>query len=193
MLPSELSQLSASAREVINSFPSQGSTSLLCRADLSFLFRLVGLKTCSVLQAPCPLPSENKNVDDEQKIQKNKEEANENFVPSLDLLESVGAFNKDNNENSSDSRKPLNLRSLMEAIHKGRLFILNAQQSLAFVSIALNIIALWSLYSLAVPLSIPPALSTPLELLFVCIYTPGGCICFHCRESTNIYFTLTNQ
>jgi hypothetical protein len=221
MLPSEVSQLSSSSTDIIAKYPVH-HTSALCQADLSFLFRLVGLQTCSILQAPCPLPSETDDTtqycsvagspqvpsrsheqvgrDDEDKnppppsiAQSSSEPSPEQqdsksnaFVPSMDLLESVGAFapppQTDKLEDGSlscrsgrekEKDKHLNLRSLMEAIRTGRLFILNAQQSLGFLCIALNVTGLWSLYCQAIPLSVPPVMSPPMLLLFICLYIPG--------------------
>lgn len=220
MLPSELSQLSSSSGDIIAKYPSYHSSSL-CQSDISFLFRLVGLKTCAILQAPCPLPSErdgNTNPQ-ESRLYSNSfcenegenadppaestvdpslgipvinahqvaAENNSSFLPSMDLLKSIGTFGQEpqphaspslENKYLSDKDKRLNLRSLMEAIRTGRLFLLNAQQCLGFLCISLNVTALWSLYGQAVPLSVPPILSPPMLLLFICFYIPGEWISF---------------
>ena len=213
MLPSELSQLSSSSSEVIAEYPLFHGESL-SQVDLSFLFRLVGLQTCAILQAPCPLPSEQSGVPTQpvkppklrSKDSSPTDEANPNtntvwksedmdsfsspqnqFVPSIDLLESVGAFGQEpqtqtvkslddshaSGANDKDRDKRLNLRSLMEAIRTGRLFILNAQQCLGFLCVAINVTALWSVSCQAIPISIAPVISPPMLLLFVCIYIPG--------------------
>jgi len=204
MLPSELSQLSSSSAEVIAEYPMYHS-SALSQADLCFLFRLVGLQTCAILQAPCPLPSEHSvphgmTAASSMKPVKSRssksnptlEEANplydgankeggptpldNKFLPSLDLLESVGAFGQSTEtakDREKDRDKPLNLRSLMEAIRTGRLFILNAQQCLGFLCVALCGTGLWSVYCQVVPLSVAPVMSPPMLLLFVCIYIPA--------------------
>ena len=228
MLPSELSSLSSSSSDIIAKYPEYHSGAL-CQADLSFLFRLVGLQTCAILQAPCPIPSDgvssrggggsggshsHSHSHTEEQDSKEVEMSpfldipaatttrntpaaqdttkKQTFIPSIDLLESVGAFSPDPSAQPSavgedgemslggkdkDKDRPLNLRSLMEAIRTGRLFLLNAQQCLGFVCIALNVTALWSLYCQAVPLSTPPVLSPAMLLLFICLYIPGEAVC----------------
>jgi hypothetical protein len=221
MLPSELSHLSSSSNEIISKYPVYNSSGL-SQTDLSFVFRLVGLQTCAILQAPCPLPAERQYsgscsqscISETSKLDQTGEEANlevnplgvssqqqeglENekeggrigevdtsaqFVPSMDLLESVGAFQSQDfpsvtpclaaTTKDKEKNKHLNLRSLMEAIRTGRVFLLNAQQCLGFICVALNITGLWSLYCQAVPLSVAPVIAPFMLILFVCIYIPG--------------------
>ena len=196
MLPSELSHLSSSGTGAITRYPVYHDSSI-CQTDLAFLFRLVGLHTSAILQAPCPLPTEGltceslrgTNLGRDGSTRQNNVEilekcpetqlANQGksakFSPSLDLLGAIGAIEPTRNANQVRKEKDhnLNLSSIMEAIRAGRIFILNGQQALAFLCITLAVIGLCPIYSQAIPLSVPPMLSPPMLLLFIIFYIPG--------------------
>lgn len=75
-------------------------------------------------------------------------------------------FGFDSNDNS------LSIRNLLEALRKGRVLHLNAYQIIAMMCVSCLSIGLWPVYCQAVPMSVPPVLSPPLALLFICVYLP---------------------
>lgn len=146
MLPGDTQDLSRSSPDVLAAFPSFSSRSL-CRPDLVLMFRLVGLHTSHLLQTPVA-GSANGIPEIKVDIRSNIDEGYENigedegdessmprsyrFSPSFDVLNCTGCFGHAttdvDHEQSSTIQTPLNLKGLLEAIRKGRVFLLNAFQ-----------------------------------------------------------------
>jgi hypothetical protein len=155
MLP-DSQELSNSSGHVISSFPLYSPTHL-CQPDLIFMFRLVSLHTSHLLQTPTGLHElgnqtkmtkfeatklsisqgrdgyENIVEDLEEKVgnELNKETCCERVLPSFDLLRCTGCFGRSHSRSTGPqtiSHAPLNLKGLLEAIRKGRVFLLNGFQ-----------------------------------------------------------------
>jgi hypothetical protein len=156
MLPGDTQDLSSSSSDVLAAFPPFSSTSL-CRPDLILMFRLVGLHTSHLLQTPVagcatdPQLEGGTESESSHKINEGYENIDEDFeddplmpprngccdryVPSIDVLNCTGCFRQpaaasvpESEKQSSKSQTPLNLKGLLEAIRKGRVFLLNAFQ-----------------------------------------------------------------
>lgn len=145
MLPDTKDLLSSSS-DVLATFP-PFSLNSLCQHDLILMFRLVSLHTTHILQSPIQASSEGKQHTSNSHT---LDESNENlgnefendpsslsntswsFVPSFDVLSSTGCFGfpgvQEIETESKSSNSPLNLKGLLEAIRKGRVFLLNAFQ-----------------------------------------------------------------
>ena len=54
----------------------------------------------------------------------------------------------------------------------GRVYLVNSLQVAAFIAVSCFSMALWPIFSCAIPLSIPPSLPPPMALLFLFIYIP---------------------
>jgi len=208
MLPGEHKDLLSSSDHIVSAFPVFSSSSL-CQADLTLMFRLVSLNTSTLLQSPPSRESQSDtatspriNSDENvvcpevfnissgtafEGLVENMEEGGTSrqkaFVPSLDILSCTGCFGISGHQRdgstatyamkcTSDELKEMDLRGLLEAIRKGRVFLLNAKQVLALLCISCLSLALWGVYSQAIPLSIPPIPPPPMALLFLCVQLP---------------------
>jgi hypothetical protein len=150
MLPGDAQDLSSSSVDVLSPFPLFSPTSL-CKPDLILMFRLVSLHTSPFLQTPVGALSgggghreretgEGRRSLDEgyENIQDDDEPSSltraSQFIPSFDVLSCTGCFSRQHDKDansdshSSKSRSSLDLKGLLEAIRKGRVFLLNAFQ-----------------------------------------------------------------
>jgi hypothetical protein len=145
MLPGDGQDLSSSSVDVLSPFPFFSPTSL-CKPDLILMFRLVSLHTSPFLQTPVGALAGHHERESGQSLAEGYEnigDANEEpsgltrssqFIPSFDVLSCTGCFKDQHTKDaktdtlSSRSRSPLDLKGLLEAIRKGRVFLLNAFQ-----------------------------------------------------------------
>lgn len=130
----------------------------ICRFDLLFYFRLIGLGCISLLQIPststlCDVNSTCINI--------------ESNVNGVFLRE--GMFP---GPATIDIPSELRLSSLLEAIRFGRIFLLNVLQALAFACISFLSLGMWPLLSQAIPMDIPPSLPPSLAILFILVHVP---------------------
>jgi hypothetical protein len=146
MLPGSSKQVPVLSGEVIDKFPAFPTNGGICRSDIDLVFSLVGIGSVPLLQLPV---SYLKNT----------------FIPPMVQHRSQEV---DNGE-----PRQVRLCAILESIRKGRVFLLNMFQALAFLVFSVFVIVATQFAALAVPISTPPCLSPPLVLLFICVYLPA--------------------
>ena len=150
MLPGSNTQIPSNVEHVINNLPVYSQNSL-CQEDLLLIFRLIGLGSIPLLQLPCPLRAHKP-----KQLQSN--------VHKLSKESYTINMNKD--------FETMRLAAIIESIRKGRLLLLGITQVIAFLCVSIISLACWSVIVQVIPINIPPVLTIPLLLLFICIYLP---------------------
>jgi len=146
MLPGSAAQVPVLSSSVIDKFPAMSSDSGICQSDIKLVFSLVGIGAVSLLQLPAA------------------------YLASSFMSSTPSA--RGSKEAQPDEPKQVRLGAISESIRLGRVFLLNMFQMLAFFIFSVFAIVMTQVVALAVPSSIPPCLSPPLILLFVCVYIP---------------------
>jgi magnesium-transporting ATPase (P-type) len=148
MRPGSDAQVPLLSRMVTDKFPVKPSSHGICQADINMVFSLVGIGSVPLLQLPAAY-------------------LGTNFVVTPKELN-----NDSNCLSSSDAPIQVRLGAILESVRGGRVLLLNMFQMLGFYVFATTSLALGQVIALAVPLSVAPALSPPLIMIFVCFYIP---------------------
>lgn len=117
--------LPADEGDLVRLFPAHSATSL-CRADVLLSFRLIGLGTINLLQTP-------------SRRQLGRGKAGSGDAQSAGADHAAGQLDQPLLQGAAQEKEntePLRLAALMEVIRKGRIFLRNAIQALAFYCIA---------------------------------------------------------
>jgi hypothetical protein len=114
----QFSYVPANVNDLIDTFPSR-SISSLCRGDLVLSFRLIGIGTYNLLQYP-------------YSISKSKV-----IPPTVNFTKPFDSSSlKSQLTNQHPLTNNLKLSVLLETVRKGRIFLINTIQCLAFISIS---------------------------------------------------------
>lgn len=166
MLPGILNHLPSTEEELLRNFPAF-STNGLCKTDLLLSFRLIGLGSLNLLQAPV--------IDRIRSLQQVNEENKKRMLDSINQEKSplpVDLENPSAQYNDESKSGPIELSLLLEAIRKGRVIYLNMMQGLGFLCVANMSLALWPVFSNFVPIGLPPSIPPGIALLFSIVYIP---------------------
>lgn len=134
----------------------------LSKVDMLLTFQLVGLGSIPLLQTPSRLFSTGFNYLDKSSCNSKSDDC------KIDVAASklASLFMSQQMQNS------MKLHSILDGIRIGRVFLLNALQALAFLSVSIVAMALWPLVSLAIPVNIPPSFPPSLLMIFIVVYIP---------------------
>ena len=159
VLPSLRDQLPASEADIVHMFPTHSSRSL-CRADILLSFRVIGLGTVNLLQAPYQSQSQS-TKSSSNSLRTGDEDGASDPLPYLIDMEPIGG-----------ATKQAKLSVLLEELRKGRVLYRNALQALALYCVSTTALMLWPVLAVAIPTSVPPIPPPSLALLFTCLYLP---------------------
>jgi hypothetical protein len=176
MLPGSTGQIPASVDDVLEGFSElpalaqnqghqgqgqqgQGAGEGLCQADLLLTFRLVSLGSTVLLQLPSSAPHPSAAASGSISAGEG------GGVPFSISILAGGA--------GDNAPAQVRLGAILEAVRKGRVFLLNSAQALALICVSVVSLAAWPLAAQAVPMGIPPSLPPSMALLFLLIYLPA--------------------